>query len=489
MAQEIGWFSSSSKSAISRKTEVLPLVNEREPSFAARTLVAQYSVEPDSCEPPEPSASMDAFRFSEVTSTGRFKTLVLATLAAVALVAQPTEVFADNSHVLTSNKQSSAAVDAEPAVTDKAPVRTWLDPLRQSKTKKKDTNAFSEPSSDAAANGDFDLSEYSQAPDKRPSVVNVPGNNAIRKTAHSQQLAPLNEPAEPVNGDEQIVIPESTTEQAFYPPTMPETVFSEHPQSCEQHLCWQLLPNGLLYKTYLAGEKEPRMQFVSYYDTKSKRKIWEAVLGGRAGLIRLSDPSVSNGDAFQLDLEGAVFARVLPDEPSAMLEGSDYRVGLYGTWKQDRISYRAGYYHISAHVGDEYLIANQTFNRINYVRDSALFGTAYELTEVSRVYGEIGYALGVEGGAKPLEFQFGGEYAPLPTTQFTGAPFAAVNTHLREDFDFNGGVNVVAGWGWQGEHSKRRLRLGLNYYNGPSLQYEFFDRWENLVGGGIWLDY
>jgi hypothetical protein len=47
----------------------------------------------------------------------------------------------------------------------------------------------------------------------------------------------------------------------------------------------------------------------------------------------------------------------------------------------------------------------------------------------------------------------------------------------------------VAGWGWQGEHSKRRLRLGLNYYNGPSLQYEFFDRWENLVGGGIWLDY
>ena len=30
---------------------------------------------------------------------------------------------------------------------------------------------------------------------------------------------------------------------------------------------------------------------------------------------------------------------------------------------------------------------------------------------------------------------------------------------------------------------------GVNYYNGPSLQYEFFDRWENLVGGGIWLDY
>jgi hypothetical protein len=417
------------------------------------------------------------------------KALVLSTLAAVAFAGQPREVQGDNSHVFASSKQASPTGTTAPSVATKAPVHTWLDPLRQPRKTRSDSAGTETQPGATDAEADFDLSEYSQAPDKKPSVVNVPAGSAVRKAAHSQEPAPLPEPAAPVTGDEQIIIPETTAEQAFFPPTMPETVFSEHPQSCEQHLCWQLLPNGLLYKTYLAGEKEPRMQFVSYYDTKSKRKIWEAVLGGRAGLIRLSDPSISNSDAFQLDLEGAVFARVLPDEPSAMLEGSDYRVGLYGTWKFDRISYRAGYYHISAHVGDEYLIANPLFNRINYVRDSALFGTAYDLNEVSRIYGEIGYSLGVEGGAKPLEFQFGGEFTPLPATQFTGAPFAAVNTHLREDFNFNGGVNVVAGWGWQGEHSKRRLRLGLNYYNGPSLQYEFFDRWENLVGGGIWLDY
>jgi hypothetical protein len=403
-------------------------------------------------------------------------------LIALVCVTQSLAAYADNSHVFTSARESvSDPGDASHAA--KKPVRTWLDPLRQSRSRKADATNAGEQSGHAAAEGDFDLSDYSQAPNAKPSVVNLPGQNPIRATGLTQ------EPAEPINGEEHIIIPESQTEQAFYPPTTPDAVFSEHPQTHEQHLCWQLLPNGLLYKTYLAGEKEPRMQFVSYYDTKSKRKIWEAVLGGRAGLIRLSDPSVSNSDAFQLDLEGAVFARVLPEEVSAMLEGSDYRVGLYGTWKTDRLSYRAGYYHISAHVGDEYLIANPLFTRINYVRDSLLAGTAWEMNDSSRIYGEIGYALGIEGGAKPLEFQFGAEYTPLPTTQFTGAPFAAVNTHLREDFDFNGGVNIVAGWGWQGEESKRRLRLGLNYYNGPSLQYEFFDRWENLVGGGIWLDY
>ena len=403
-------------------------------------------------------------------------------VAALVCTTQALAAHADNSHVFASAKESvTGPVDA--ANTASKPLRTWLDPLRQSRSRKADAPNAGEQAGDTGATGDFDLSDYSEAPDAKPSAVSMPWQGTIRTTAHTQ------EPAEPINRDEQIIIPESQTEQAFYPPMTPDTVFSEHQQTYEQQLCWQMLPNGLLYRTYIAGEKEARMQLVPYYDTKSKRKIWEAVLGGRAGLIRLSDPSITNSDAFQLDLEGAVFARVLPDEPSAMLEGSDYRVGLYGTWKFDRLSYRAGYYHISAHVGDEYLLANPMFNRINYVRDSLLAGTTYELNDVSRIYGEIGYALGIEGGAKPLEFQFGAEYTPLPTSQFTGAPFAAVNTHLREDFDFNGGVNVVAGWGWQGEHSKRRLRLGLNYYNGPSLQYEFFDRWENLVGGGIWLDY
>ena len=486
MAQAFRWFDRLTNPVSRLKSEALLFANWRGHSL---TMPGKSSECGTNVVSHEQSAFADALSAREVTPTVGVRTLVLSTLAAVAFVAQPADVLADNSHVYTSSKQSSPVEATEPAVETRTPVRTWLDPLRQSGKKKVDSSVSGEQTGIRGVDGDFDLSEYSEAPEAKASVVNVPENSAIRKAGHTQEPAPLNEPAEPLNGEEPIVIPESTTEQAFYPPTMPEAVFSEHPQSREQHLCWQLLPNGLLYKTYLAGEKEARMQLVPFYDTKSKRKIWEAVLGGRAGLIRLSDPSISNSDAFQLDLEGAVFARVLPDEPSAPLEGSDYRVGLYGTWKFDRLSYRAGYYHISAHVGDEFLIANPLFNRINYVRDSALFGTAYELNDVSRIYGEIGYALGVDGGAKPLEFQFGGEYAPLPATQFTGAPFAAVNTHLREDFDFSGGVNVVAGWGWQGQHSKRRLRLGLNYYNGPSLQYEFFDRWENLVGGGIWLDY
>jgi len=366
--------------------------------------------------------------------------------------------------------------------------RSWLDPLREA----------AKPRTAAASNGgddrerigddkaDFDLSEFSDEPD-RNHTSHISG---VRASTTPDDEEGLHEPADPLSFSVSDLAASQSTSEFTNRPLTPENVFSECPPFPQQQdICWQILPKGLLYKTYLAGEKEPRMQFLSMYDTKNKRQVWDAVLGGRVGILRKGSSANPQADAFQLDLETAVFARVLPEEPSSMLEGSDYRVGLYGTWRSGRTSYRAGYYHISSHVGDEYLLANPGFERINYVRDSLLAGVSCELTDVTRIYTELGVAPGTEGGAKPFELQLGTEYTPIAQTPVSGAPFFAVNGHWRQEFGTSTAVNMVSGWGWQGVETKRRLRLGLNCYNGPSQQYEFFDRWENLVGAGIWLDY
>jgi hypothetical protein len=250
-----------------------------------------------------------------------------------------------------------------------------------------------------------------------------------------------------------------------------------------------MLPSGLLYHSYLAGAREPRMQFVPLRDLKNNETYWDAVLGGRVGLIRKGTCGAVNPQGFQLDLEGAVYARVLPDQPSAALAASDYRAGILGTWKEDRTAWKVGYYHVSAHLGDEYMLLNPGFTRINYVRDSLIAGTVYDLTMNSRVYGEIALAVGSQGGAEPLELQFGAEHTPLAALSTRGAPYAAINGHYRQEFDSTVGMNVVAGWNWLGPESRHRLRIGLQYYNGPSLTYALFDRHENLLGGGIWFDY
>lgn len=378
----------------------------------------------------------------------------------------------------------SSVTLADPAVTIRRST-SWLDSLRSSGR-----------SADVRSGGDELLGDRSLT---TPISQSADGAGA---DAFEDVAVPLGEPAEPIDSlgpvqtpDADVFgsppaseFPESTIEDRAQsrPPMSPDRVFS---QDCGRSLCWQLLPNGLLYKTYLAGEKEPRMQFVRVYDRVSKQSYDDAVLGGRLGILRHGTKGAIDPQGFQLDLEGAVFARVMPEEDSTPLAGSDYRAGLYGTWRNDRLSYRFGYYHISSHVGDEYQIANPGFVRANYVRDSALAGLAYETTLTSRIYGEMGYAVGHEGGAEPLEFQYGAEYTPVARTVATGAPFVAVNRHLREDFDFAGSWNIAAGWGWMGPQTGRRLRLGVNYYRGPSLQWVFLDQREELVGGGVWIDF
>jgi len=260
--------------------------------------------------------------------------------------------------------------------------------------------------------------------------------------------------------------------------------FSSTNDSDERFL--QLLPDGLLYKSYLAGEKEPRFRSVWLYE-RGRGWIWEPAVGGRVGLIRYGTRGAINPQGWQLDLEGAAFPRIDPVEGS-QLDAIDVRAGMVATWRSGPTAVKAGYYHISSHVGDEFLLRNPGFVRIEYVRDSAILGLIHNLTPDVAVYGEIGYAIGAQGGAKPLEFQFGAEFSPAIANGLRGTPFAAVNGHLREDFDFSGSINVVAGWQWRGPKSGRLFRAGFQYYNGQSLQYQFFDKHEELIGLGIWFD-
>jgi len=269
------------------------------------------------------------------------------------------------------------------------------------------------------------------------------------------------------------------TQAAFVTPTVPT------PQSC---FGGEILPDGLLYRSYIAAPNEPRFSSVGSYDLAKKTWRWDATLGGRVGLFRQNQPEFLNLDAWQIDLEGATMTRLDP-ETALDVESADYRFGLQWTASKENLSIKFGYFHISSHVGDEYLLKNPTFDRINYARESLVFGTSLQATAELRYYGEVAWANSVSGGAKPLQFQLGTEYAGIADNQMHGAPFAAVNLHLREETDFAAGLNLMTGWQWTGPNSGRTMRVGLRYYNGPSTQHEFFHRYDNQLGMGIWYDY
>jgi hypothetical protein len=248
---------------------------------------------------------------------------------------------------------------------------------------------------------------------------------------------------------------------------------------------WQLLPKGLLYRAYLAGPKESRLAAVWVHD--GEEWLFDGTLGGHFGLLRYGTVGGRNAEGYQLGLEASAQLRMNWTRDLDM-DATDYVFGIPLTHAEGPWEWRFGYFHLSSHTGDEYLVRNTTLIRENYVRDSLNLGLAYFVTDALRVYGEASFAFRDYAGAKPWHFQFGFDYSPVVFGP-DGAPFVAVNVSLREEIDYGGGVNFETGWQWQQPHSEQLFRIGLRYYNGQSTQYSFFREHQQLIGAGIWYDY
>lgn len=249
-----------------------------------------------------------------------------------------------------------------------------------------------------------------------------------------------------------------------------------------------LLPSGLLYTSYAAAERDPRLSTTWLWD-QDGNSFWDSALGGRGGLIRYGNTSISNPEGFQLDVEGAAFVRLLPQQERDV-GAVDFRAGMPLTYRQGQWQAKFGYYHISSHLGDEFLLKNPGFNRLNYVRDSFVAGVGYFPVPEVRVYFEVGWAvIFTAGGAKPWEIQTGFEYDDHQPTGLRGAPYFALNIHLREEVDWGGSLNMLAGWQWRGDASDHVFRMGLQFYNGKNAQYSFLQDNQQLIGFGVRYDF
>ena len=246
----------------------------------------------------------------------------------------------------------------------------------------------------------------------------------------------------------------------------------------------EILPTEILYPAYLAGPKEPRLG-TQVYTEADDGTLWDTTLGGRFGWLR--GTTRDGCRIWQVDVEGAAILRLDPNEEMDV-RSVDFRAGipLSIAWGAHRI--KLAYYHLSSHIGDEFLIKNPGFVRRNYVRDAIVLGYSRYLSERVRVYGEASWAFYADI-SDPWQFQFGYEYAPTRPTGILGAPFFAINGQLRQEVDFGGTTTVHTGWAWRGARAGRLLRTGLFFQTGKSHQYEFFDESETMLGAGIWYDY
>jgi hypothetical protein len=251
---------------------------------------------------------------------------------------------------------------------------------------------------------------------------------------------------------------------------------------------WQLMPSGLMYRSYLAGLHEPRLGSQLVY-LSGHGWVWDATVGAHVGLIRFGTPDDGWPEGWQLDVEGAAFPRMDIESHQDMVS-TDFRAGVPLTYRRGPWETKFGYYHHCSHLGDEYLISHPEAmaTRDNYVRETLIAGIGFRPLPAIRLYGEAGYAVSRDGLTRPWEFQCGAEYSPTGPAGLRGAPFLAVNGHLRQENDFGGNLVVQAGWQWRAR-TGQLFRTGVQYFNGKSEQRQFVHDWEQQIGWGLWYDF
>ena len=138
-----------------------------------------------------------------------------------------------------------------------------------------------------------------------------------------------------------------------------------------------------------------------------------------------------------------------------------------------RWQFKTGYNHLSSHMGDEIMMQQSSLHRsrINYVRDSLMLGVGYFATDNMRLFGEVDYGWGRRGRRAD---RVAIRHRLQPGPSWRGAVLG-LYTNLRQEFDFGGFFVAQAGWQWRGGLALRTLRIGFEYFNGKSPQWETFN--------------
>lgn len=186
----------------------------------------------------------------------------------------------------------------------------------------------------------------------------------------------------------------------------------------------------------------------------------------------------------RIELEGCVWAVFAQCQQSAPLINADYYVAIPVTYAFDEWAFRLRLYHISCHIGDEFLLNHlpRGFKRFNPSAEYLDFFVSNQLTEDIRVYGGVGWVI-----AQDDSFKIGRVYAECGLelrpqalryvdycNRLYGVPFYGMHFRFRRDFKKHLDATYVLGYEW-GKFTglERRLRLYVEYHDGYSAEGQF----------------
>ncbi len=173
----------------------------------------------------------------------------------------------------------------------------------------------------------------------------------------------------------------------------------------------------------------------------------------------------------QLEIEGAVFAIFNQTEDSSPLINADYYVAIPVSYAYDKWAQRLRLYHISSHLGDEYMKRKHHAKRLNKSYEAVDYSLSYDITKQIRVYGTGGVIAhsDSEMHLKPLYTMCGMEVrvGRHEWKQLYGTPYLAMHFENWQDNDWKVDATFALGYEWGKINGMgKKIRVSCEYHNG-----------------------
>ena len=269
----------------------------------------------------------------------------------------------------------------------------------------------------------------------------------------------------------------------------------------------EAFPDNDVFRPPLADLKQPRffatLQATHILNPNPAVNIGSTVTVGSVGAgENFGLVGRRNGcDGWQVGILAGVFAQFNMDSDSEDLINADYVIGLPVSWRRGLFSTRVRLYHQSSHLGDEFVLGNPGFQRVNLSFEEVEAILSLDTPGGwGRVYAGGGYLVHREPASlDPIKVQWGLElrgpayHSPilgrvLPDLRLVPVFGVDFKTFEQQDWVLN--TNVAGGLEWNRVGSSRRVRFLVNYYNGFSPYGQFFEQSKlRAVGFGLYLEF
>lgn len=188
------------------------------------------------------------------------------------------------------------------------------------------------------------------------------------------------------------------------------------------------------------------------------------------------------GGELQFEIEGDVWALFNPLHESSPLIDADYYVGFPITWAYENWAIRFRGYHISTHIGDEFLLDHPHFRRKNPSIEAFDLYVSNQFTRDIRLYGGLGYV-----ACQDNSYRVGKCYAAVGMelrvfeisyydncNRLYGVPIFGMHFYYQSHFKSHINSTYVLGYEW-GKLSglRHRMRVYLEYHDGYCVEGQF----------------